>query len=212
MTTKSFLASFSLLMFAVSFVVQPVIALTPTPTPSLRDSVKDKVAAELSQIKQGVGKKGFIGSITAKSDATLTVTNLKNETRTVMVTTDTVIKLANSKDGTLTDIKTNDFVIAMGDVDSQNTMTAKRMLIVATPPTDKRISFQGAVTKSTSTSFTVKTSKGTTMDIKVSAGTKYNEKYKLSDLAENSNVVVIALTGGTSSAPTYTALKVFLIK
>lgn len=196
----------------LSFNASSVLAQTASPSGTLRDSVKQKVEEELSQIKSGVAKKGFVGSITAKQDASLTITNLKSQPRTVIATTETVIKLANGKDGTLADLKLNDFAIAMGDVDSTNKMTAKRIVIFTSAPSDKRQSYFGTITKTTSNSFTIKTPKGETLDLKVSAGTKYNDKFKFSDLKVDSKVVVVVLTGGTTQAPTYTTLRVFLQK
>ncbi len=186
------------------FPVSVVQAQTAVPTGIIRGSVKEKVAEELSRIKQAVTRKGYVGSVTGKTDATLTLVNLKNQTRTVTLTPDATIKLANSKDGTISDIKTNDFVIAMGDADSQNNMTAKRILVLASPPNDKRAVHYGAITKLGTNALTLKTLKET-LEVKISAGTKYNEKYKFSDLKTDTKIVLIATTGTNNSL---TALRI----
>ena len=201
----------TLLIGSIFLTTSSVSAQTASPSGSIRDSVKQKVADELSQIKSGVAKKGFVGSVTSKTDATITLSNLKSQSRTIIATTETTIKLANGKDGTLADIKTNDFAIAMGDVDSENKMTAKRIVIFTSTPSDKRMSMFGTITKTSSNSFTIKNLKGETLELKVSAGTKYNDKYKFSDLKTDSNVIVIALSGGTTQSPTYTTLRVHIL-
>jgi predicted transcriptional regulator len=60
-----------LLTFITSVHAQTV---TTSPTESIRDSVKKQVDQELSQIKKSVAKKGYVGTITAKSDGTITTT------------------------------------------------------------------------------------------------------------------------------------------
>ncbi len=191
--------------------IDSVSAQSASPSGTIRDSVKQKVAEELAKIKQAVAKKGFVGTITSKSDATITLTNINGKSRTAILTSDTIIKLTGGKDGTISDLKPGNFIIAMGDVDSENQMTAKRIIAILSLPVEKRRSFYGTVSQISSTSFTLKTPKSEELNFKVSAGTKYNDKFKFSDLKSNSRLVVIALVGGTTQSPTYTALKVFLL-
>lgn len=190
----------------------PVSAQTASPSGTIRDSVKQKVAAELAQIKKAVAKKGFVGSVTTKTDATITMTTLLNQTRNLVVTTDTTVKLSGSKDGTLADIKVGDYILAMGDVDSDNKMNVKRLLVIPQPPADKRVATFGTVTKSTSSSITLTNLKNESYDIKVTAGTKFNDKFKFSDLKDGSKVVVLESTSTTAGKTTHTALNIFIIQ
>src|SRR3989344_2753578 len=84
-------------------IAAPIAAQTATPG-SIRDAVQKKVAEELAAIKNEVKKRSYLGTITSKSDATITITTLRNTTRTATVTTDTIIKLSGGKDGTLADL------------------------------------------------------------------------------------------------------------
>ena len=163
-----------------------------TPTTSIRDQVKQQVADELSQIKNTISKKAYVGSIASKVDATITITNLKNQPRTATVTTDTAIKLSGGKDGTPADLKVGDFVIAMGDADNTGQLTAKRLLVVSKPAEDKRRVLSGTVTKISSSSLTLETSDKKSETLKISSVSKYTAKSKLSDIKVGTKLVLVA--------------------
>ncbi len=184
-----------------------VIAQTSTDSSSLRDTVKQKVAEELSQIKKAITKKAYLGSITSKADITLTINNYFNQSRSVVVNTDTVIKLASGRDGTLKDLTVGNFILPMGDADSQNTLTAKRLLVITQPPEDKRQLVYGKVTAATTSTLTVETLDKTVFTTKLTSETKiYTKdatglaKAKISDLKINSLVALLAKPGTTPSA------------
>jgi hypothetical protein len=157
----------------------------------LRDSVKQKVAEELAQIKQAVSKKAFLGSVTTKNDASLTLTTWGNQSRNLLVSTDSVIKLLNNRDGTSADLKVGDYVLAMGNADSQNTLTVSRLLVVKTPGQDTRQIYFGTVTKKTISSLTISTTKNETLDIKLSSATKYTGSAKSADIKTGSKILVL---------------------
>src|SRR3989344_824193 len=118
-------------------IVPTVFAQTATEgAKNIRDAVKEKVAEELANIKKAVAKRSFVGTVTEKTTLSFTLKNVQDESRTINLNTETVIKLPASKDGTIDDIKKDNFVIAMGDVDSQNVMTAKRVLVISKPVAD----------------------------------------------------------------------------
>jgi|SRR3989344_2362764 len=196
-----------LLSFVVigAFIVAQVAAQTPSPSVTsagtIRDAVKDQVAKELSNIKQGVAKKAYVGSIASKADLTLTITNLNNQTRTATVTTDTVIKLTGGKDGTPADLKVDDFVIAMGDVDSNGGLTARRLLVITKPAADTRDSTWVTVTKVTTTALTAENTKKESWNIKLSSSTKYTGTTKAADIKVGSKIVAV----GSVSQTTLTA-------
>lgn len=170
------------------------LALSQSPTTTLRDQVRDKVTEELSAIKNNVTKKGYVGTISAKVDATITITNLKNQARQATVTTDTAIKLSGNKDGTPADLKVGDFVIAMGDVDGQGLMTTKRLIVAAKPTEDKRQILSGTVTKISPSSLTMETLDKKTSTFKITAVTKYTNKKKNTDVKVDSKIVIVADT------------------
>lgn len=179
----------------------PVFAQTPAASDSaaiLRNSVKQKVAEELAQIKQAVSKKGFVGSITAKGDASISVVTPKNQTRQVLVVNDSVIKSVANKDITVADLKVGDYVLCMGDVDSQNQMTATRVLVIGKPTEDKRQTVFGTITESAVASFTITTPKADSVVLKIASTTKFNDKFTSKDLKANAKAIVIYTQTGSS--------------
>ncbi|KKW00011.1 hypothetical protein A3H89_01685 [Candidatus Amesbacteria bacterium RIFCSPLOWO2_02_FULL_48_11] len=191
---KSKNISFLLLLFTIYYLLSGhANAQTPTATDSgLRDTIKKQVAEELSQIKKAVTKKAYVGSISAKLDATVTIANLKNQSRQATVTTDTAIKLATGKDGTPADLKVGDFVIAMGDVDGSGLMTAKRLIVTPRPPEDKRQVLFGTVTKTASGSLTLEHPDKKTITLKISSITKYSAKSKFTDIKIGTKLIFVA--------------------
>lgn len=164
-------------------------AQTPTATSSadtIRDSVKQKVSEELAQIKKGVAKKGFVGSISAISDGIFTINTFMLQPRKALVTADTTIKLLGGSDGTPGDLKVGQYVLALGDVDSQNTMTTKRLLVIGKPAEDTRKVVFGNIIKSTSTSFTIGTE-----TYKITSTTKFTNKTKAADLTVGAKIMAI---------------------
>ncbi len=196
-----------LLSFVVigSLVVSVVAAQSPSPTASssgnIRDAVKQKVSEELANIKQAVAKRAYVGTISAKSDLTLTITNLKNQSRTATVTTDTTIKLTGGKDGTPADLKVGDFIIAMGDVDSNGVLTTKRLLVIAQPEADNRDSVFVTVTKVSASSLTGENLKKEVWTIKLTSAAK------AADVKVGSKLVAV----GTVSASTLSASIIALL-
>jgi hypothetical protein len=157
---------------------------------TIRDSVKQKVTEELAQIKKGVAKKGFIGSVTNISDGKVTINTLTGFTRQALVVADTTIKLSSGGDGTPGDLKVGQYVLAMGDVDSQNSMTTKRLLVVTKPSDDPRKVIFGSLTKVSSTSFSIGSD-----SYKITSASKFTGKTKVSDLAVNSKIMAIINNG-----------------
>lgn len=200
MQTTNFKLLLTLILLG-SVSVGTAFAQSPASTDSaaiLRDSVKQKVAEELAQIKQAVSKKGFVGSITVKGDASINVVTPQNQTRTVLVTNDSVIKSVANKDITVADLKIGDYVLVMGSVDSQNQMTASRLLVIGKPLSDTRQTSFGTVTESAPASFTITTVKAESMTFKVSAAVKLNDNYTLKDLQTGVKVVVLYNQTGSS--------------
>jgi len=191
-------------LITLIFLISPISTFAQSATDSaVRQAVKDKVEA----IKTSVAKRAFVGTISAKSDATITITNLKNQPRTAVVTGNTTIKLTGGKEGTFADLKVGDFVISMGDVDSQNTLTAKRLLVITKPGADKRQAIFGRVTDTSASSLTIETLKKDTLTIKTTSTTTITAKIdgkvtkvKLSDIKVGDSVAIVATPGTTATA------------
>ena len=201
MNLKKVLITSTLLLFYSS-----TLAFAQTATPgSIRDAVQKKVAEELAAIKNEIKKRAYLGTISSKSDATITLTTLRGATRSATVTTDTIIKLSGGTDGTPADLKANLFILVMGDADGNGTLTAKRILVIAKPVEDKRRAVFGTVTKITSSTITLKEN----WTVKLSSTTKYTGKSKLSDIKVGSKIIVV---GTVTSDQNLTAKLVHLLK
>jgi len=179
-----------LLLTLALVVVTPAFAQTATPTATLRDSVKQKVAEELAEIKKSISKKAFLGEVTAKSEATLTLNTYLGLTKSALVSTETIIKLKGGKDGTPADVKPKDYILVMGDVDGAGAMVAKRLLVVPVPAADTRKAVFGKYSEITATA---KTS-SVTAYTKVDAGKVV--KAKATDF--KADLKVVAVVKGTS--------------
>ena len=143
-----------------------VYAITPTTSPSatttpaspsqggpaeteeekvleIRQAIKDK----LTEIKDKIEKKAYVGDILEITDSTLTLSNFRGKQR-VRIMEDTVIIGSNKKEASLKDLAVDDRVIAMGEVDANGTLEAKRVVeaIVPATPAAKRITFLGTIT------------------------------------------------------------------
>lgn len=186
-------------MIPVLLLTVSLLAQVPAASDSaIRQAVKDQVAA----IKTAVAKRAYVGTISAKADATITITNLNNQPRTAVITGDTVIRLIGGKDGTFADLKAGDFVIAMGDVDNQGTLTTKRLLVIAKPIADKRIVTSGRVTDITTSSYTIETAKKESWTIKFTSDTSFAGKIKRSDIKVGDRIIAVGLPGTTANSIT----------
>jgi len=180
----------TVITFAFLFFCSPTLSMAQTPSPSpsgILNAVKEKVSEELAQIKQTAVRKAYVGTVSAKNDLTLIITNLQNKSRTATLVTDAIIKLAKGKDGTVADVKVGDFVIAMGDADGSGVLTVKRLLVITKPTTaDTREAKFVTVTKAATTAITTDT-----MIYKVVSTTKFSDKTTVTDIKEGDKLVII---------------------
>jgi hypothetical protein len=201
-------ARFLVFPVAALILASSVFAQTPTTENSqdLRDSVKQKVEEELSQIQQAVSKKAFLGSITSKNEAAINLNTYRGEPRQTLVTTDTAIKLKTGRDGTPKDLNVGDYLLVMGDVDSKNIMTAKRLLVIPAPGEDNRQVDFGKVTAVSSGSITIQTAGNKTVTAKLLSSTSVSKiqagasvKAKIADIQTGASVVMITKSAASAS-------------
>ncbi len=189
----------------LSLLLTVTLLAQATPSSEILDAVKAKVAAEVATIKSSINKRAYVGTIGTKTETGFDLSNLKKETRNVVVTAETTIK-KGATELTLKDLKSGDFVIAMGDADAKNNMTAKRILVIDRGAEDKRKTIIFTVTKTGTTSLGVENLKKETWSVRLSTDTRYSIKTKLADLAVGDKIAVI---GTTASIPsTFNALRI----
>jgi hypothetical protein len=186
----------------------PAFAEDASTAAQLRDSVKTKVAEELAQIKKAVSKKAFLGTIASKNEASLSISNYLGQNRTALVSTDTAIKLKSGADGTPADLKTGDNILIMGDVDSNGNMTAKRLLVIATPVVDKRTTAYGKVTAAGASVTVGKLTAKLASDTNVTT-TKDGKTAKLKTTDIKVGHTVVLITKASTTIPVVTDLYVF---
>lgn len=125
------------LTFAFLILAAPVIAQTPTPeeeaTPpgrvqEIREQAKEKVMALRATAK----KRAYWGNLTEVSNSTLILENPRGERR---VKTDEDAKFFLGKaEIAFEDLEIDNFIIAMGYVDENGTLQAKRIISLKKPP------------------------------------------------------------------------------
>jgi len=111
---------------------QEAITITPTkaPTKEVLDLVTKKVKEMLNQESTTVstGPKSFIGTISQISDTQLTI-NYKNQDKVILIDADTIFINAKKVKIKFSDIKSTQSILAMGYLNAQNQLTAKRIII-----------------------------------------------------------------------------------
>lgn len=189
----------------LSFLLTATLLAQATPNSEILNAVKEKVAAEVAVIKNNVLKRAYVGTLGIKTEIGFDLTNLKQETRNIIVTAETTIKKGASE-LTFKDLKSGDFVIAMGDADSKNTMTAKRILVIDKGAEDKRKTMIFTITKTGTTSLGVENLKKEVWSVRLSTDSQYTAKTKLVNLAIGDKIAVI---GTNASIPsTFNALRI----
>jgi len=189
----------------LSLLLTATLLAQATPSSEILDAVKAKVAAEVATIKNTINKRAYVGAIGTKTETGFDLTNLKKETRNIVVTAETTIK-KGAVELTLKDLKSSDFVIAMGDADAKNIMTAKRILVIDRGAEDKRKTMIFTITKTGTASLGVETPKKEAWSVRLSSDTQYTTKTKLANLAVGDKIAVI---GTTASIPsTFNALRI----
>ncbi len=215
---KTFLFVICYLLFVIC---SPAVAATPTASPSatiapaspsatiaptgpeekkvqeMRQIVKD-----INEIKEKIEKKGYVGKILEITDSTLTITNFRGKQR-VRIIEGTVIVGANKKEIPMKDLALEDKIIALGEPDTNDTLDAKRITVVALPKIvpAKRLIFYGKIkqanTKTTTLTLTSIKSVEKTLEIKIDK-TSYlvNQKdqkvvLKFSDFSEGQKAIII---------------------
>lgn len=109
---------------------------------AIREAVQEKI--EEAQNKP----KAYLGIITDIVENTVQIKNLEGEIKQIAVSDQTVFVKINKVKQTLkfSDIAIGDFLVNMGYVDSNNVLTAKRVLVTTEPKKPDRVSVFGIVT------------------------------------------------------------------
>ena len=198
------LLAFRLPANAITTTPSPTSSSTPSPANTedekvkeIRDAIKEKV----SEIKEKIEKRAYVGTINQITDSTITVSNFRGKQR-VRLTEETTIIGLSKKEIKPNELALDDKVIAMGNLGDNEILEAKRVVVSTSPknPPAKRLVFFGQITKidSKNSLLTLTDPKNSEMTLttKVEQATglyapdqKTNPKFK--DLAEGQKVVAV---------------------
>lgn len=144
---KILLTTVSLLLIILShFYSAHILAQSITPTPSqadpsptetedndiekIRQVVKDKVMEKIDQIVNKPNQKvGWLGTITSIESNLIEIENIQNITQKVVVEGEATIINTKKQEVDLEDLKVDQIIIAMGYLDIEGNLLAKRILI-----------------------------------------------------------------------------------
>lgn len=150
----NFLASFFLCCFAAFGLWSSVLAQSPTETPDLeqeipasnvtppvdqekikeiRDKVREKVQEKIQEIRERGIRRGYVGQIEAIANLQITLSTRRGE-RKVSIDEDTKIIGQGRQTLEIEDLQVGDVIIAMGYVNSEGEMIAKRIVVIPKPP------------------------------------------------------------------------------
>lgn len=187
------------------FIPFQVSAVEPTPTQAPKQEVLDLVTKKVKEMLNqepttvSTGPKSFIGTISQKSDSQLTI-NYQNQDKIILVDTDTVVINAKKTKIKFSDLKSGQSILALGYLDAQNQLTAKRVIITDLKTIENNdqvvIGIISDISKSTSIlSIIPIKNKNTTYQITTDSKTKIinkdNSENKLSSLTKGQKVIII---------------------
>ena len=131
-----------------NFPLQALDSPTPTETDEkikgIRDTFKEKVKEQINEIKKST-RKAFVGTVSKITNQSFSL-NTKSGPQVIKTSDETEIVDENRKEIGLEDIKLEDNLIAMGYLDENDVLKAKRVVLAPKPEEDKREIAAGIVT------------------------------------------------------------------
>ena len=171
----------------------------------IRQEVREKVQQKLEEIKKKGFVRAYVGKITDITDQTLTLDTGRGQ-RKVLVNEETKIIGTSRQALKFENLKVGDLLIAMGIIDQEEVLTAKRIVLIpkpkVTPPIRRavfgrvtKIDSQGKIVTLTrsakkESSFQVKADEKTRITKKIDDKT---QKISFSQIALNDRLVAVGL-------------------
>lgn len=175
-------------------------SLSATPTDEkiqeIRDVVKEKVLEKIQEIKDKITKKGYVGILREMTDSTLTLETLAGE-RMVTVDNEATIIGTSKKAIKVKELEIDQKLIAMGTIDDNNILVAKRIIVVSTPTqaTPKKEAYVGRIYEIDTKTKTIKLNHLRKLNllhiVKVDKETKFSLG-SFTDLKVNNIILVIS--------------------
>ena len=200
-TRKSSVYSLILLVLLTALcALHPVpfaYATEASPSADLQSKLKalqTEIASKAAKLKTEVNKKlqnrAYIGTIINKSDNTLF---LQTKSGNKSVSTNEFTEYLPVKQVTLKSLVKDDFLVALGDVDQDGVLTAKRIVELKGSSAERVVNW-GQVTEKNSKSLTIKTLDGSLKTASISAQTIFRmgqESAVFDDIRINKAVVLV---------------------
>lgn len=174
---------FLLLLYPLPFTVSPVRAADSTPSADIKtklEELKKQIASKAAVLKQEVDKKltnkAYVGKIKTKSESAITIAS-KNGPRIVNINQDTqFVSQVKSKKYSQKLASEEDYVAALGDIDENQVLTAKKIILLPTTNNELRTYLWGQIAAISDKLITLKT-----RDLKNASVSLPEAKFKLND-------------------------------
>ncbi len=167
------------------------------------NALKAEIASKAALIKQEVNRridnKAWLGTIKTINEDSIVITSIDQD-RTIRINEYTSYKVKAKGESAIKDLKVGDYVAALGDVDDNNQLNAKRIDKLATTKEYKKKLVWGTVKTVVNDTVTIATSSGQLTTINTANYTDYqlnDTEATLSDIQANRQIIGI-VTPNTS--------------
>lgn len=184
----------------ITYSIPSASADDSTPSASIKEKLKalqEEIASKAAQLKVEVSKKlqnrAYIGKIKEKSGDLLT---LQIKTGQASVKTNQFTEFIGKGKSTLKTLTADDYIAALGDVDDNGTLTAKRIIKLSSPETEKK-TFFGQITLVNDSVVKVFTKDEQVLSISLTDDTVLNKgktSASLKDLQVGKNLIISGTT------------------
>ncbi|QQG43220.1 MAG: hypothetical protein HYW45_03390 [Candidatus Daviesbacteria bacterium] len=188
-----------------SYPISHVYAAENSTSANLKEklsALQKEIASKAAQLKQEVNKnlqnKAYVGMVTLKSEASLTLAT-DSGAKIVSINQDSEFSSNNKKISkySLKILQAEDFIAALGDVDENGVLTAKKVILWPTPSPEVKTHLWGQVISIADELVTLTTKEGKNVTIAVSSTDleKDGQAVSLSQLSKNNFVIVTGVMG-----------------
>ncbi len=194
------------------YYILPAQAVDSTPSADLKaklELLKAEIASRAAQLKKEINQKlqnkAYVGTIktktvnTANSSGSLTLA-AKTGPKIVTLNQDTVFDtFGKSKTRySLKAVAEEDYIAALGDIDDNGVLTAKKLILLPTPTDQPKTNLWGQITSISDNLISIKTREGKSISISVNKDTQFAKTDGQSSLGELRTNDFIIVTGRTN--------------
>lgn len=226
---KHFIVKFVIFIIIIRFIsINPAVAATSTPTvtvtttpsasPSvvpedekvneIRQAIKDK----LTEIKNKIEKRAYVGQITEITDSLITISNFRGKQR-LRIFPETIIIGVNKKEIKSNELEIDGKIIGMGDLGENDILHSKRIVVVSPPKTipPKKLAIWGIINtidlKNSSLNISSLIDKDRELILKTDTASliylisDQKSQIKLKNLKENQKIIVVYYEPSSEKTP-----------